>query len=194
MTIRDHVQIYAGGEGSGCNPEVAEENGTKCGRPSKTATGRGGPQESASRQMVEAFVSIGDAGGANTKYMKYILDHGEHFSKVNTTVSTEVRTRYGCKTKECYYNAMIIGLMEEGTYDYYEGYATGVIPVPHAWVVKKGTQDVIDPTWTDRSSRPGDYFGVKIPMRFVRKYMKKHGRSGPLLPAYALNDISIVMY
>jgi len=73
---------------------------------------------------------------------------------------------------QCFANAfrlMLSGLQ------YVEGFAAGIIPVLHAWLVD-GEGRVIDPTW-----RTGEvYFGVVFPAEFVIETVLARGRYGVL--------------
>lgn len=70
-------------------------------------------------------------------------------------------------------NASKLALDFPGCFTYCEGYAAGIIPTLHAWVVTKfGT--VIDPTWEDGT----DYFGVPIKTSYLLKSMKRTGVYG----------------
>src|ERR1051325_2812739 len=41
MNLAQTIDLYAGGPGSGCDPDVAQSHGEKCGRPSGTGEGTG---------------------------------------------------------------------------------------------------------------------------------------------------------
>jgi hypothetical protein len=44
MNLHEVITLFAGGLGSGCNPEVAEQHGNKCGPPFKNGSPSGGGQ------------------------------------------------------------------------------------------------------------------------------------------------------
>lgn len=67
------------------------------------------------------------------------------------------------KMKECFMNAQ--RLAETKGYRYVEGYAAGIIPTLHSWVLNHDGV-VIDPTWEDKDAV---YFGVVIPLGYVWK-------------------------
>jgi hypothetical protein len=75
----------------------------------------------------------------------------------------------GGAAKECFMNAY--RLAEGSDLIYVEGYATSVIPVLHAWVLDPRPNDsgkIIETTWEN----PGEeYFGVAMPMDYVRKVL-----------------------
>jgi len=65
--------------------------------------------------------------------------------------------------KECYRNAAQLAIDHDGM-TYVEGYASGIIPVQHAWCVDHGGR-VVDPTWDDQGEP--HYFGVAFDTGFV---------------------------
>ena len=68
----------------------------------------------------------------------------------------------------CYRNAAVLALADEDLI-YCEGYALGIIPLMHAWVIDAQGR-VIDNTW----KRPGtDYYGVAISTEYLRKQILK---------------------
>lgn len=79
--------------------------------------------------------------------------------------------------KECYKNcidATILCCSDSPDYFYCEGYATGLIPMLHAWLVTTDGE-VVDPTWPE----PGtEYFGVAFKPDFVRKQTLSQGHYG----------------
>lgn len=79
--------------------------------------------------------------------------------------------------KECFRNAAL-SAMEPGTkLIYCEGYAhTGLIPVPHAWLMTPGGA-VMDPTWGMDGL---EYFGVAVQKSFLRKVTYKASHYGLL--------------
>lgn len=60
--------------------------------------------------------------------------------------------------RQCYMNAARRALKWPDRYIYCEGYARGIIPVLHAWLVCPEGR-VLDPTWPDYGL---EYFGVAI--------------------------------
>ena len=75
--------------------------------------------------------------------------------------------------KECFRNAFML-MAAHSELIYVEGYASGVIPVYHAWCVdQKGK--VVDPTWGDDGQV---YFGVPFSSGFVREQTLKSKKYG----------------
>lgn len=101
-------------------------------------------------------------GSANTKFPfisieDYVLKNGRFFE-----IDPSIKVKRG-EMKGCFKNAQ--KLAEARGYRYVEGYAAGVIPTLHGWVVDEN-DTVIDPTWKDPEAV---YFGVVIPMAYVYK-------------------------
>lgn len=96
--------------------------------------------------------------------------------------------------KQCYYNSM----MAHSSLEYWEGWATSMIPLNHAWNVKDGK--VVDTTWSllDHQREQAEhilYFGIKIPREFIMSQLR-HGthfrqasHAGPFLWDYAIKCI-----
>jgi hypothetical protein len=66
---------------------------------------------------------------------------------------------------------------------YVEGFACGVIPVPHAWCADQNG-NVVDPTWCGAGSLYAklgtEYHGVAFDIEFVRECKTKSGIFGVL--------------
>lgn len=88
----------------------------------------------------------------------FVLKNGTDF-----TATPLQETSLRGKMKECFKNAANIALFESD-YIYCEGYALGVIPVHHAWVIHNG--QAIEVTWKEPGS---EYFGVPISESYLRK-------------------------
>lgn len=76
--------------------------------------------------------------------------------------------------KECYRNAAMIALKRGGRFIYCEGWAAGIVPVPHAWLVDCNGL-TYDPTW---GMEGVEYFGVAINQSFLRKVLKASSHYG----------------
>lgn len=72
--------------------------------------------------------------------------------------------------KHCFRNAAELAAKKGLVY--VEGFAASVIPVPHAWNVKPGSDKVIDVTWETPGSA---YWGVAFDFPYVLKCLKKSG-------------------
>ena len=100
---------------------------------------------------------------------------------------------YEPEIKECYYNSMMYTFLE-----YWEGWASSMIPLEHAWNVKDGK--VVDTTWSllnHQREQAKDilYLGIKIPREFIREVLsvktpfKGANMAGPFLWDYAVKCI-----
>lgn len=80
--------------------------------------------------------------------------------------------------KECFSNCLKEVLGHPDRLVYCEGYATGVIPVHHAWLSYEGK--VIDPTWDGRDiiRDSTEYFGVAFNFNYVLKIATETGYYG----------------
>lgn len=114
---------------------------------------------------------------SGAEYYDWILREGKSFSQ------TQKPDEYG-KQKLCYYNAQSLAMT--GGVLYYEGWgitkAIG-IPLEHGFTVRRNK--VIDPTWRDGEL----YFGVNIPIEFVRKHWIETRMAKNLLYHYYLDLI-----
>ena len=101
---------------------------------------------------------------------------------------------YTPEIKQCYYNSM----MAHHSLEYWEGWATSMIPLNHAWNVKDGK--VVDTTWSllDHQREQAEqilYLGIKIPREFIMENLSVNNRfkranmAGPFLWDYAVKCI-----
>lgn len=99
---------------------------------------------------------------------KTLLEHGEGFK-----VPTEPPQIPLGKMKQCFQNATHM-VWDSSDYDYAEGYIfpSGLIPIHHAWVVNKKTNEVVDPTlgWLPSA----EYFGVKLTKEQLNIQLQKN--------------------
>ncbi len=108
-----------------------------------------------------------------------LLGLSSEFSRVDLTLSSTLKAEHHCQVKQCYLNAQKIAM--DGDYDYYEGFACGVIPTDHAWLIDRNTGLVIDPTWEDLEDKDTDYFGLQIPIALASKVWSEDGLATQLL-------------
>ena len=83
-----------------------------------------------------------------------------------TDAENKLSPFYKPEIKQCYYNSM----MAHPSLEYWEGWATSMIPLNHAWNVKDGK--VVDTTWCLLDHQRGKaehilYFGIYIPREFI---------------------------
>lgn len=100
----------------------------------------------------------------------FVLERGRFFDPPQTL-------RFGfkmMKPQRCFYNAYV--LAREKSVTYVEGFAVGVIPVHHAWVVTKDG-DVVDPTWAGRrmGGYGAAYLGIPFDVRQVERSIELSG-------------------
>jgi hypothetical protein len=84
----------------------------------------------------------------------------------------------------CYYNSQLLAV-DNPELKYFEGFATTKklgLPLEHGWCVFEGK--VVDVTWKDNGD---EYFGVEVPVGFIRKRMVETQMSRDLLRDYFMN-------
>ena len=74
--------------------------------------------------------------------------------------------------KQCYHNCLKALIKHPDKLIYCEGFALGIIPVMHAWLLYEGK--VIDPTWENGQ----EYFGIAFKTAYVFRIAKETGYSG----------------
>lgn len=120
--------------------------------------------------------------GQRQNVFDWILENGEAFKGRTLTEDEEKELQCALsgrlyKAKQCFYASQMIALSSP-EYHYYEGYAQVQslgLNFEHGWLVKDGK--VFDPTWKDATF----YFGIEIPIGFVRKNISETGMAEPLL-------------
>lgn len=82
--------------------------------------------------------------------------------------------------KECFSNCFKEATTHPDRLTYCEGYALGVIPVHHAWLLYD--DKVIDPTWDGRNivKEHTEYFGIKFNFKYIMKVAIETGYYGVL--------------
>lgn len=131
---------------------------------------------------VEATAELLRASGSKQETClveKFVIEHGRQWDRIETDLAAH-HVEPG-RIKECFRNAAILALHRE-RFTYVEGFACGVIPVHHAWVVTAdGT--VVDNTWPT----PGtDYFGVPFRKSALLRELQ-HNRTYGLLDQWQSN-------
>ena len=93
----------------------------------------------------------------------WLLKHGTFFTPKN--LPSTVRPM---GLQQCYENAWRVAQRTKA-YHYVEGFAIGMIPVLHAWLIDRDG-NVIDPTWASRTAGIGSaYMGVELNLEEVRR-------------------------
>lgn len=109
--------------------------------------------------------------------------HGYHYSSIEDFVLQEGRSFepkplpkhiQKMQMKMCFMNAFQLATTYNN-YKYVEGYASGIIPVQHAWCVDDDG-NVVDPTWV---YDPEDsYYGVEFNTNFLIRRVIQKGSYG----------------
>lgn len=141
-------------------------------------------EENAAKEYVARLIGLLKDGGQCEVY-RYVLEHGQAFRA--TAPSKELLAlvkefnHFNIRKKACFYNSQMLTVESNGVFKYYEGWAsTNLIGIPfeHGFNVYKG--QVVDVTWQDGK----DYFGLEIPLVFIRNFWDKTGMSQGLLGEY----------
>lgn len=155
------------------------------------------------REYAEMLAGIDTHGGH-----RLLLETGVAFTgrvhAASDPYAGKWAARHRPKTKECYYNSQsfvldMASLRPEGEpFVYHEGFwGGGGIPIPHAWVVRGGL--VIDMTAEacDRKSfgtgiglfTSVDYFGVAVPVEFLRERIAKTRMWSDVIGAWLISQL-----
>lgn len=120
----------------------------------------------------------------------FVLKQGEDFEVPDSPPDIDLMT-----PKECFSNAAqmtVVDVFNQYGEDleYVEGFVMSPnvpFPIHHAWVTKKGTNTVIDPTlgWRPNSA----YIGVRMTDSYVRKKLVQNGYYGIFTDGVMVNDI-----
>jgi hypothetical protein len=107
-----------------------------------------------------------------------VVEQSTQFTRIDIEMSQKLAKQFRAVAKECYHNAFKIAKKNPRQYAFYCGYATSVIPLPHAWNVDRATGTVIDTTWVlsegmmrNPTFKNGecDFFGMEISLPFIEK-------------------------
>lgn len=108
-------------------------------------------------------------------YYKWILKNGKLFTeKIDPK---EFNKMFKKRFKGCYYNAQMLAL-DNKELKYYEGWgiSEGIgFPLDHGFNVAGGK--IVDISWPDGI----EYFGIEIPLDFIRKEMLRTETAGTIL-------------
>jgi len=111
----------------------------------------------------------------------FILNNGKEYSKIHNYDLGKIG-----KPKQCYANAGTQAVESEyfkTKFRYVEGYAFGsILPVSHAWLIDNN-EVVIETTW---KSNGDAYFGVEIPMHYLRSITCKNNRWDSVIANYKM--------
>lgn len=107
-----------------------------------------------------------DAVGIPKSISHFILEHGKSF----TPTRCDKKYRLNALPQQCFKNAYKLAKRYKYL-RYVEGLALGVIPTFHAWCVRDGSLEVIDPTWDDRLGI--EYYGIPLKFEYVEASILK---------------------
>jgi len=143
-------------------------------------------EENDAKTYVERLVAA--FKGPQMEGYKYILEHGQAFRASETSKELlaliKKFKRFNIRKQACFYNSQMLTMESNGVFKYYEGWASTTdigIPFEHGFNVYQGK--VVDITWQNGK----DYFGLEIPLTFIRNFLAKTGMSRGLLGEYLWN-------
>jgi len=151
------------------------------------------------RDMYAEHNMYGDLKGfsfTHADILGWFLEKAEEFTGNNLELTKELKDStpwFAPEIKQCYYNSMMYRspFHADREVSYFEGWATSVIPIAHAWNVVDGK--VADTTWElirEEDASEDTYLGIRIPGSFIMKVLSKstHYRqancAGPFLYDY----------
>jgi hypothetical protein len=147
------------------------------------------------RSIIQEYLAaMMNNGFFDRGFYKWALTRGKTFGRLYRYQSDRMKklirqTRHSREIKQCYYNSQMAAVTANGRLDYYEGwYVTEHLPLPleHGFNVYAGK--VIDNTATGRFGVE-EYFGIKIPLSFVRRNINDTSMAEPLLFKYFLSQM-----
>lgn len=126
--------------------------------------------------------------GKQLEYYQWILNNGKYFKGTARDKRKEhelIQKKYPHRQKNCYYNSQMLCLDYED-FEYYEGWylPEKLIPMEHGFVIYKDR--VIDLT-ANGNGEVEEYFGVNIPISFIRDWILKTGMAETILSRYWSN-------
>lgn len=94
----------------------------------------------------------------------FVLAHGRPFE----TRVCKPHGMWAGLPRCCFQNAAVLATICPERYTYVEGYAIGVIPVLHAWVMD-ADGNVLDITWPEAAEVGAAYWGVPLKAAYVKR-------------------------
>lgn len=124
---------------------------------------------------------------------QYFLDHARGFTLIDEARSQSMKRTHELGPRQCYWNCQLMVQMpwNRGTLEYWEGYAVGVIPVQHAWLIDPQQPEiVIDPTWVGNNVPNSlDYLGIHIPTPWIAKRVEETELAESIAFYYAYEQV-----
>jgi len=110
----------------------------------------------------------------------FVLTHGQFFPNY---IPKPKWVRKGV-IKQCFANCAKAVMRNPDKLIYCEGFASGIIPVNHAWLLTTDGQ-IIDPTWDGRKEikhegEGTEYYGVPFKFGYVLRILRETGYYGVL--------------
>ena len=119
-------------------------------------------------------------------FYEWVLKKGKLFKGLKRQPYKDIieRYRHGTKSRQCYYNSQMMALNSSGKISYYEGwYVTEGFPFPFEHGFNVYNEKVIDTTAYGKHG-VSEYFGVKIPNKFILENMNRTGMAETILYSY----------
>lgn len=109
--------------------------------------------------------------------MEFVLTHGRYWEP--RALPADIKPM---RVRHCFRNATELALgFHRNEFIYCEGYAAGIIPTAHAWLVDL-EGNVIDPTWcqggSDLIGLGKEYFGIAFKAAYVAEALVKQKTYG----------------
>jgi len=126
-------------------------------------------------EYLNAIKKIHKGQPLRVAYYKWVLKNGKLFTE--KTDSKKFNKTFKKKSKGCYYNAQMLAL-DNKKLKYYEGLGISKaigFPLDHGFNVAGGK--IVDISWLDGI----EYFGIEIPLRFIREEMLRTEVAGTIL-------------
>lgn len=120
---------------------------------------------------------------AHRTYEHLVLTEGQSFERKPLP-----RHARKMRAKMCYHNATYCVFGDPDRYRYVEGWAAGIIPMQHAFVLDLEDGKIFDPTWP-RDENHTAYLGIVFPTDYVIDQMMTNDTYGIIVSDYMNGNI-----